>query len=201
MALFPVMTQGVFYTLTRTRSERLMVPGLVGTSIALAAFHLPFQSLCILSLVGFLYPHLLIQLGLSFDKWCRRRRLNTAAVVALLAGLSVISVILLGTEPAAAQFFNKTQQWVENTLSKDASGSGSGSGGNNVKTMVALTFNVLRFIFVIYLGIALVKVIQAAREGEDWQTLARTPAIILLTVTLGDMLGSMITGSGSSSTG
>jgi hypothetical protein len=65
--------------------------------------------------------------------------------------------------------------------------------------MIALTFNVLRGLFVIYLGISLVKVIQNARDGEDWQTLAKTPLIILVTVTLGDVLGGLITGNGGGS--
>ncbi len=38
----------------------------------------------------------------------------------------------------------------------------------------------------IYLGIGLVKVIQSARNDDDWQQLARTPLILVVTVTMGD---------------
>jgi len=67
--------------------------------------------------------------------------------------------------------------------------------GSGIDTnLTKLTFNVLRLVFVLYLGIALVKVVSAARDGDDWQTLARTPGIILITVTMGDVLGALITG-------
>jgi hypothetical protein len=53
---------------------------------------------------------------------------------------------------------------------------------------------VLRALFVIYLGIGLVKVIQSARNDDDWQQLARTPLILVVTVTMGDILAAVITG-------
>jgi len=59
---------------------------------------------------------------------------------------------------------------------------------------------VLRGLIVLYLGINLVKVVQAAREGDDWQTLARTPLIIVVTVTMGDLLTAMIVGTGGTGT-
>ena len=40
------------------------------------------------------------------------------------------------------------------------------------------------------------KVIQAARQDEDWQNLARTPMIILIAITMGDILASLIVGNG-----
>ena len=46
----------------------------------------------------------------------------------------------------------------------------------------------------IYLGIGLVKVIQSARNDDDWQQLARTPLILVVTVTMGNILAAVITG-------
>jgi len=37
-------------------------------------------------------------------------------------------------------------------------------------------------------------VIQAARQDQDWQDLARTPLIIVIAVSLGDILATFITG-------
>ncbi|MBP5974191.1 hypothetical protein HW132_15945 [Brasilonema sp. CT11] len=59
---------------------------------------------------------------------------------------------------------------------------------------ITLVFNVLRGLFLLYLGISLVKVIQAARQDEDWQNLARTPMIILIAMTMGDVLANLIIG-------
>jgi hypothetical protein len=41
-----------------------------------------------------------------------------------------------------------------------------------------------------------VKVVQAARQDEDWQNLARTPLIILIAITMGDLLSQFIIGGG-----
>ena len=98
--------------------------------------------------------------------------------IGFLIGLLLIFII----EPAQAQFFNKTQTWLGGAIPGiDAS-------------LVALIFNVLRALFVIYLGIGLVKVIQSARNDDDWQQLARTPLILVVTVTMGDILAAVITG-------
>ncbi|MGL5194590.1 MAG: hypothetical protein ACRC8Y_13470 [Chroococcales cyanobacterium] len=91
------------------------------------------------------------------------------------------SEILSGA--AMAQFFQGGEDWM--------SGQFPEAGG-----VIPLVFNVLRGIFLIYVGIALVKVINAVRQDEDWQTLARQPLIILICITLGDVLTNLIVGGG-----
>ena len=59
---------------------------------------------------------------------------------------------------------------------------------------IEIIFNVLRGLFLIYLGISLVKVVQAGRQDQDWQDLARTPLIIVIAVVLGDILATFIVG-------
>jgi hypothetical protein len=66
----------------------------------------------------------------------------------------------------------------------------------NAEQVIPLVFNVLRGLFVLYLGISLVRVVQAARQDDDWQNLARTPLIILIAVSMGDILAGMIVGGG-----
>jgi len=85
--------------------------------------------------------------------------------------------------PAQAQFFQNAETWMTSQFA------GAGEA-------IPLVFNVLRGLFLIYLGISLVKVIQAARQDEDWQNLARTPMIILIAVTIGDILANLIIGGG-----
>jgi hypothetical protein len=65
-------------------------------------------------------------------------------------------------------------------------------GGN----AIPLVFNVLRGLFLLYLAISIVQVVQAGRNDEDWKTLARTPLIILIAVVLGDVLTGFIIGTG-----
>ncbi|GAB4202677.1 MAG: hypothetical protein Fur006_56400 [Coleofasciculaceae cyanobacterium] len=86
-------------------------------------------------------------------------------------------------EPASAQFFQSAEQWMTGQFP-------------NAGEVIPLVFNVLRGLFILYLGISLVRVVQAARQDEDWQNLARTPLIIMIAVTMGDVLAGMIVGGG-----
>ncbi|BAZ37609.1 hypothetical protein NIES4101_35320 [Calothrix sp. NIES-4101] len=85
--------------------------------------------------------------------------------------------------PVHAQFFQSAETWM----------TGQFTGAEEA---ITLSFNVLRGLFILYLGISLVRVIQAARQDEDWQNLARTPMIILIAVTMGDILANLIIGGG-----
>jgi hypothetical protein len=98
--------------------------------------------------------------------------------------LGTIFLLDLTTAPAQAQFLNNAQQWMQ------------GAFPNIDATIVELVFNVLRALFLLYLAISLVRIINAARQDEDWQQLARTPLIILITVVMGDILTGFIVGTG-----
>ncbi len=108
------------------------------------------------------------------------QRYRPAAVMAIALGAYAFT---FASSPADAQFFQSAQTWMQGQFPQ---------GGQ----VIPLVFNVLRGLFIVYLGIALVRVVQAARNDEDWQTLARTPLIILITVTLGDVLAGFIIGGG-----
>ncbi|MEO1299633.1 MAG: hypothetical protein AAFW75_28435 [Cyanobacteria bacterium J06636_16] len=109
----------------------------------------------------------------------RRYTLLKVAMIVALATFMLHSL----AEPAAAQFYIQTENWLKGILAQAA----------GADVVIALAFNLLRGIFVIYLGIAIVKVVNAQREGDDWQTLAKTPLIIVLAVTSGDIIASFIT--------
>ncbi|AKG24515.1 hypothetical protein IJ00_07695 [Calothrix sp. 336/3] len=85
--------------------------------------------------------------------------------------------------PVQAQFFQNAETWMTSQFT-------------GADTAITLSFNVLRGLFILYLGISLVRVVQAARQDEDWQNLARTPMIILIAVTMGDILANLIIGGG-----
>ena len=65
-------------------------------------------------------------------------------------------------------------------------------GATAATTAVPLVFGILRVIFVLYLAIALIRVINAFRNDEDWQTAARIPMMVVLCIVLGDLLSTMI---------
>jgi hypothetical protein len=102
------------------------------------------------------------------------------------SALTVLGTFLLLdalSTPAQAQFFQTAETWM----------TGQFAGAEEA---ITLAFNVLRGLFILYLGISLVRVIQAARQDEDWTNLARTPMIILIAVTMGDILANLIIGGG-----
>ncbi|WP_201279047.1 hypothetical protein [Leptolyngbya iicbica] len=100
----------------------------------------------------------------------------------LAIGLSLLSLLTVLAFPAQAQFFGGAETWMQTNF-----GAATGEA-------IPLVFNVLRGLFLLYVGISLVRVINGARQEEDWQTIARTPLIIIIAVTAGDILTTLITG-------
>lgn len=146
-----------------------------------------------MSLHGILISGLLIAAGIvvmlpkesnavlsKLDRWQKKYNINILAI--LSAFISVVFILDLAAAPANAQFFQAAEDWM--------GGAFDGIDAN----VVTLFFNVLRAIFLLYLGISIVKVIQAARQDEDWQNLARTPFIIVVAVVTADIITGMIVG-------
>ena len=100
-----------------------------------------------------------------------------------LCSVDVLTIVLttIAPEAANAQFFKNAETWMK----------GKFTGADKA---IEIIFNVLRGLFLIYLGISLVKVVQAGRQDQDWQDLARTPLIIVIAVVLGDILATFIVG-------
>jgi hypothetical protein len=55
---------------------------------------------------------------------------------------------------------------------------------------------VLRAIYLLYIAISLVGVINAVRKDEDWQSIARTPLLVVVAVTIADVLTGFVIGAG-----
>ncbi|MBH8573557.1 hypothetical protein I8752_11135 [Nostocaceae cyanobacterium CENA369] len=114
----------------------------------------------------------------NFDKLQRKYGANLYAV--LFAILAVIFLLNFAAAPANAQFFNNAQTWMTTNF-------GNANNGQT-NAVIVLFFNVLRGLFLLYVGISLVRIVQSARNDEDWQSLARTPLIIVLAVFVGDLI-------------
>jgi len=138
----------------------------------------------LLALIGLLlaFPKVLLMLYGKFEQLIRHYKYSPVLLLGIAIGFLIGLLLIFTVEPAQAQFFNKTQTWMTGAIPGIDTG------------LVALIFNVLRALFVIYLGIGLVKVIQSARNDDDWQQMARTPLILVVTVTMGDILAGIITG-------
>jgi UDP-N-acetylmuramyl pentapeptide phosphotransferase/UDP-N-acetylglucosamine-1-phosphate transferase len=115
-----------------------------------------------------------------------RRWLILLQTLALSAILSVFWLDYFSV-PAAAQFFGKAENFFKNTLTQGVQGEGSAAA-------VSLVFNVLRALYLLYIAVALIGVINAVRKDEDWQVVARTPLLVVIAVTIADVLTSFIIG-------
>ena len=104
----------------------------------------------------------------------------TSSVLTVFGAFLLLDTL---STPVRAQFFQSAETWM----------TGQFTGADEA---ITLSFNVLRGLFLLYLGISLVGVVQAARQDDDWRNLARTPMIILIAVTMGDILASLIIGGG-----
>ena len=91
-------------------------------------------------------------------------------------------------DPAQAQFFKKAEDFFQNTLTQ-----GAGTT-NNTQAPISLVFNILRAIYLLYIAGSLVSVINAVRKDEEWQSMARTPLLVVIAVTMADVLTGFIIG-------
>lgn len=85
------------------------------------------------------------------------------------------------TNPLFAQFFQVAEDFFLTTF-PDAG------------DVVPLVFGVIRALFLVYIAVSLVRVVQSARNDDDWQQLARAPMIIVMAVVIGDVLASLVIG-------
>jgi hypothetical protein len=99
----------------------------------------------------------------------------------------IIWLIFDQSTPAQAQFFKNAETWLSTNLTPTGGGTANAS-------LIKLVFNVLRALYLLYLGISLVRVVYSVRQDEDWQAIARTPLLILLTVSVADILTTTIVG-------
>ncbi len=81
--------------------------------------------------------------------------------------------------PAQAAFYSAAEGFIASSFPQTSA-------------VVPLLFNALRLVFLMYTAVALLSVMNAFKQGEEWTTVARTPAAVIVVVALGDVLTSVI---------
>ena len=161
------------------------VPFLIACAVffSVVSLHSPMLLFCLL--LGSLIAVVMQQVSWRFNLPKRQlMALQTLAIALLLTAFWLDYF----AAPAQAQFFGKAEDFFKNTLTE-----GSNDSGTN--TAVSLVFNVLRAIFLLYIAIALIGVVNAVRKDEDWQSIARTPLLVVVAVIVADVLTGFIIGS------
>ncbi|MEM7553912.1 MAG: hypothetical protein AAF378_07395 [Cyanobacteria bacterium P01_A01_bin.84] len=161
------------------------LPFLVALAVLLSVISIksPFLVLCLLlsSLVVVVVQQIGKKISLP-KKWL--------IVVQCLVVGAILSAFWLDyfAAPAQAQFFRKAEDFFKNTLTQDV------TEGEGTQAAVSLVFNVLRALYLLYIAVALIGVVNAVRKDEDWQSIARTPLLVVVAVTIADVLTGFVIG-------
>ncbi|MGI2901924.1 hypothetical protein [Tolypothrix sp. VBCCA 56010] len=161
------------------------VPFLIACAVFLSVISLKSPILLFCLLVGSLITIIIQQIGHQVH--LPRRSLILLQILAVAIVLSLFWLDYFAV-PAQAQFFKRAEDFFRGTLTKDA---GTNDG---TQAAVSLIFNVLRAIYLLYIAVSLIGVINAVRKDEDWQTIARTPLLVVVAVTIADVLTGFIIG-------
>ena len=161
------------------------VPFLIACAVFLSivSLHSPILLFCLLS--GSLIVVVMQQIQERFN--LPKPQLTALQILAIALLLSVFWLDYFAA-PAQAQFFGKAEDFFKNTLTEGANDSGT-------NTAVSLVFNVLRALFLLYIAISLISVVNAVRKDEDWQSIVRTPLLVVVAVIVADVLTGFIIGS------
>ena len=164
---------------------RQFIPFLLVFSVFLSVILLKSPSLLFCLLVSILTTIMIQYLGRQLG--CSTRSL---ILFQMLVTVGIFSGFWLDyfADPAQAQFFKKAEDFFQNTLTQ-----GTGTT-NNTQAPISLVFNILRAIYLLYIAGSLVSVINAVRKDEEWQSMARTPLLVVIAVTMADVLTGFIIG-------
>ncbi|MBW4668982.1 MAG: hypothetical protein KME60_16545 [Cyanomargarita calcarea GSE-NOS-MK-12-04C] len=142
----------------------------------------PILLLCIL--LGSLAVLVIQQVGSQVNLSKRTLMLLQILTVGLILSFFWVDYF---SDPVMAQFFGKAETFFKTTLTQ-------GSTQNNSAPAISLVFNVLRALYLLYIAVSLIGVINAVRKDDDWQVVARTPLLVVIAVTVADVLTGFITG-------
>ena len=164
---------------------RQFIPFLLVCSVFLSVILLKSPSLLLCLLVSIVTTAMIQYFGRQLG--CSTRSL---ILLQMLVTVGIFSGFWLDyfADPAQAQFFKKAEDFFQNTLTQ-----GSGTT-NNTQAPISLVFNILRAIYLLYIAGSLVSVINAVRKDEEWQSMARTPLLVVIAVTMADVLTGFIIG-------
>ncbi|AFZ60623.1 hypothetical protein H6G54_04800 [Anabaena cylindrica FACHB-243] len=161
------------------------IPFLIACAVFLSVISLksPILLFCLLaaSFITIIFQQIGQQINLP------KRWLIVLQILAVSIILSLFWVDFFSA-PASAQFFGKAENFFKSTLTQGT------DSNSNPQTAVSLIFNILRAIYLLYIAISLIGVINAVRKDEDWQSIARVPLIVVVAVTVADVLTGFVIG-------
>lgn len=175
--------QSVMYaTRSSERSESLMLlllgisafTFLTGRSVQwLNVYMMPLgyaYGVCSLSYILWTYTRIIDLLGR-----------NQRSIAQMFMCVVAVSIFAFNSSPAAAQFLNGAEALFGGFPGID-------------QTLVDVVFNLLRVALIIAFAVSLLPAFNAARDGDDWKTLAKTPVLAAVLVAVSDVVVGIIIG-------
>lgn len=163
------------------------LPFVLACAVLISVISLNSPVLLFCLLMGSLITIVIQQIGQQIK--IPKRQLIPLQILAVVTLLGIFWLDYFAA-PAQAQFFKKAEDFFQNNLTAGAS-----SNGGNTQLAVGLVFNVLRALYLLYIAVALIGVVNAVRKDEDWQNIARTPLLVVVAVTIADVLTGFVIGS------
>lgn len=117
----------------------------------------------------------------NLNKISRSERSSSTVGTLTLGALGAMFLLNYYADPSYALFFSGAEEFLKGA-----------PGISTAATAVTLVFNVLRGLFLLYVGLALVTTVNALRQDEDWQSVARTPLLVALAVGVSDIVTNLI---------
>ncbi|MEA5514807.1 hypothetical protein [Nodularia sp. UHCC 0506] len=164
------------------------VPFLVACAVFVSVVSLKSPILLFCVIAGSLIAILMQQIGQQVHlpkRWLILLQILAVSVILCFFWLDYFAT------PANAQFFGRAEDFFRNTLTQGTENT------NNSQPAVSLIFNVLRAIYLLYIAVSLIGVINAVRKDEDWQSIARVPLLVVVAVTVADVLTGFVIGDSS----
>ena len=120
-----------------------------------------------------------------------RHQLHPLITFGFVVGLATGGVLFSALfSPAHAQFLQAAEEAATNLTA------GLGGGTADITPVITFIFGALRLLLIVYMAVALIQIVNAARQGEEWKDLVRTPLLVILVVIIGDFIAALIVGGG-----
>ena len=126
----------------------------------------------IFDLLGILAASLFIGTGCYLFSLLSKRMQRWQKTLSFVTIGAAIASVIGNAGTANAQFLQNAEDFF-------VTGAETFSLGASVTLLVTLIFWIIRGAFVIGVAIALLPAIQAAREGDEWRSLAKTPMLVV----------------------
>lgn len=168
-------------TFVQDHSSQTKVLGLPTSHLALAAIGIGLLDMIVRdpSLLGIAILGMVTAVSYTQFKKIRRWKLWTQGLVVGTATLLATVWLNYFTPPAQALFFSAAEDFFNEQF-------------NLSTAAIGIVFATLRALYILYIAVSLINVVNTVRQDDDWQVAARLPVLVVVVVTVADVLTELI---------